>query len=111
MLWRAKGNLRRLRAALGQSLLIIGTFGARDGAGLPQTAPPDGGVDQTLAALEVPVVLLDLRRGSAAAIAWLDELRPFRANFTSQLDVRVGEAFDALVLFETLTPAHQIADR
>jgi hypothetical protein len=34
-----------------------------------------------------------------------------RANFSSQLDVRVRGAFDALEFFQTLTLAHEIADR
>jgi len=101
---------QHLRTALGESLFVIGTIAARSGAGLPAGIPIPNCLEDALSALHLPLLLLDLRRAARdpGAAAWLDQTRPLRANFSSELDINVHQAFDALVFTEELTPARTI---
>jgi erythromycin esterase len=56
--------------------------------------------------------VLDLRAASreADALAWLDARRPIRANFNTELDINLRQAFDALVFIDRVTPARKIFD-
>jgi erythromycin esterase len=98
---------QHVRSALGNSLVIIGTCAAESGDGLPVGAPLENSVEASLSKLGLPLFVLDLRRAAhdPGALAWLDERRPLRANFTTQLDVDLREAFDALIFMDRLTPA------
>jgi erythromycin esterase len=98
---------QHLRSALGNSLVIIGTSAARSGDGLPAGPPSENNVEAALAKVGLPLFVLDLRGAvhDPGALAWLDERRPLRANFVSELDVDLREAFDALVFMDRLTPA------
>ena len=98
---------QHLRSALGNSLVIIGTSAATSGEGLPAGPPLEDNVEEALANVGLPFFVLDLRRAAndPGALAWLAERRPLRANFVSELDVDVGDAFDALVFMDRLTPA------
>ena len=97
-----------LRSAFGKDLVIIGTSSAAHPPGLPPWVPDAGNLDAALARVGLPQYLLDLRaaRADRAATAWLAERRTLRANFTTSLTVSPGQAFDALVSIEALTPAH-----
>jgi erythromycin esterase len=101
---------QHLRAALGESLIIIGTSAARSDAGLPTGIPIPNCLEDALAELGSPFALLDLRGAARdpGAAAWLNRTRPLRANFTSELDINVHQAFDALVFIEELTPARPV---
>ncbi len=103
---------QHLRAALGGNLIIIGTLGAHNGAGLPAGPPIGGSVDAALDTLGLPLFVLDLRAAAREpdALRWLDTPHPVRANFNTELDVGLREAFDALVFIDRLTAARKIAD-
>jgi erythromycin esterase len=100
-----------LRAHLGRQLLIIGTLAEHNGPGLPVGRLIPGSMEAALERLGVPIFALDLRtaQGDAGARGWLDERRPIRANFDTQLDVVPARAFDVIVFMDTITPA--IANR
>ena len=96
-----------LRTQLGTQLIIIGALAANNGLGLPTGRPIPGSVEATLERLNVPLFAVDLRtaHGNAGASAWLDERRPIRANFDSQLDVVPARAFDVIVFMAEIGPA------
>ena len=100
---------QNLRAALRDSLLIIGTVAAHSGGGLPEAGPPENSVDEALAGLGLPLFALDLRGATrhSGAIAWLDQRRPLRANFDSELDINLRDAFDLLVYIDRVNPARK----
>ncbi len=102
---------QHLRSALGNSLVIIGTSAAKAGNGLPVGLPIENSVETALANVGLPLFVLDLRVAAQdpEALAWLGERRPLRANFDSELDVDLREAFDALVFMDRLTPAQKNA--
>jgi len=97
----------RLRDRLGGRLLIIGTLAAHSGHGLPAGRPIPGSVEATLERLRIPRFFLDLReaQGNDGAVAWLEERRPIRANFDTEMDVVPARAFDVLLFMDSLTPA------
>jgi hypothetical protein len=97
---------QHLRAALGEFLFIIGTSAARS-AGLPARIPIPNSLKDALSELHMPLFLLDLRGAARnpGAAAWLDPIRPLRANSSSELDINLHQAFDALVFINELTPA------
>jgi erythromycin esterase len=103
---------QHLRAALGGNLIIIGTLGAHNGAGLPAGPPIGGSVDAALDTLGLPLFVLDLRAAAREpdALRWLDAPHPVRANFNTELDVGLREAFDALVFIDRLTAARKMGD-
>jgi erythromycin esterase len=103
---------QHLRSALGNSLVIIGTSAGKSGDGLPVGLPLENSVEAALAKVGLPLFVLDLRGAvhDPGALAWLGERRPLRANFASELDVDLREAFDALVFMDQLTPARKNAD-
>lgn len=103
---------QHLRAALGGSLVIIGTIAAHSGAGLPAGVSLENSADEALSKLALPLFVLDLRGATrnAGAVEWLGERRPIRANFSSELDVSLREAFDALVFMNRVTPARKTSD-
>ena len=103
---------QHLRAALGGNLIIIGTLGAHNGAGLPAGPPIGGSVDAALDTLGLPLFVLDLRAAADEpdALRWLDAQHPVRANFNTELDVGLREAFDALVFIDGLTAARKMGD-
>ncbi len=96
-----------LRARLGRQLVIIGALAAHDGPGLPIGHPIPGSVEDELARLHVPLFALDLRaaRGDTGAWGWLEERRPIRANFDTELDVVPASAFDVIVFMNDIGPA------
>ncbi len=102
---------QHLRAALGGNLIIIGTLGAHNGAGLPAGPPIGGSVDAVLDTLRLPLFVVDLRAAAREpdALRWLDTPHPIRANFNTELDVDLREAFDALVFIDRLTAARKMA--
>jgi erythromycin esterase len=101
---------QNLRAALGGSLVIIGTIAAHSGGGLPEGGPLENGMDDSLARLGLPLFALDLRgaRHNPGALGWLGERRPLRANFDSELDISPRDAFDLLVYIDRVHPARQM---
>jgi erythromycin esterase len=103
---------QHLRVALGESLIIIGTSAAHSGSGLPEGPALENSVDAALSKLGLPLFVLDLRAASreADALAWLDARRPIRANFNTELDINLRQAFDALVFIDRVTPARKIFD-
>lgn len=96
-----------LRAGLGDRLVIVGTASAGNGAGLPPPSPDSAGADAALARVGPPLFALDLRpaRRDDAVAGWLAAKRSLRANFTTELSVPLGTAFDVIVFLGTLTPA------
>lgn len=94
---------QHLKAAAGERARIIGFSSAINGSGLPNGGAPAGSLDQALSRVGQPRFLLDLRE--ARGLPWLSEARSLRANFTTEIEIRVPEAFDALVFMERLTPA------
>jgi erythromycin esterase len=96
-----------LRARLGKRLLIIGALAAHNGPGLPADRPLPASMEAALERLDVPLFALDLRpaRRNAGAGDWLDERRPIRANFDSQLHVAPARAFDVIVFMNEIGPA------
>jgi erythromycin esterase len=100
---------QNLRAALRNSLLIIGTVAARSGGGLPEAGPLGNSVDEALSGLGLPLFALDLRGATRhpGAMEWLDQRRPLRANFNSELDIDLRDAFDLLVYVDRVNPARK----
>jgi len=66
-----------------------------------------------LARVGVPRFVLDLRasRTDAAAASWLAQRRNLKANYETFLTLVSGEAFDAILFVDTLTPAHKTPSR
>ncbi len=98
-----------LRDALHVSLVIVGTVAAHSGGGLPERGLLGNSIDQALSGVGLPLFALDLR-GAARdprAIEWLDERRPLRANFESELDINLRDAFDVLVYIDRVNPARK----
>jgi erythromycin esterase len=100
---------QNLRAALGDALLIVGTVCAHSDGTLPQGGPPRDSVDEALSEIGLPLFALDLRRATrdSGAIEWLDQRRPLRANFDSELDINPHDAFDWLVYIDRVHPARK----
>ncbi len=98
---------QHLRRQLGTQLVIIGALAAHNGPGLPGDRPIPGSVEAALERLNVPLFALDLRaaRSNTGARDWLDERRPIRANFDTQLDVVPAQAFDVIVFMNEIGPA------
>ena len=98
---------QNLRSELRESLVIIGTVAAHSGGGLPEGGPLDKSVDEALSRLGLPLFALDLRAAprDSGAIEWLDERRPLRANFDSELDIDLRDAFDLVVYIDRVNPA------
>jgi erythromycin esterase len=103
---------QHLRTALGETLFVIGSSAARSGAGLPAGAPLANCAEDALSQVGLPLFLLDLRRATRdpGARAWLDQTRPLRANFSTELDINLHQAFDAVAFIDELTPALKISD-
>ncbi|HEX9889341.1 MAG TPA: erythromycin esterase family protein [Nitriliruptorales bacterium] len=96
-----------LRAALGQDYRPIGTtFASLDG-GVETQAASAGTIDAVLAAVGVPLLLVDLRTiGNAPAAAEaLGRIRRMRLQ-GGQVELTVGTAFDALVHVHELHGMH-----
>lgn len=102
-----------LRRAFGKSLLIIATSSATASAGLPTPEPLEDSIDDTLARVGLPKMLLDLRmaRQDKAALAWLSTQRPLRANIDSHFLITPSTAMDVLVFLGGLTPAMPSSDK
>lgn len=98
---------QHLRRDLGATVRIVGTIAASNDAGLPPAFPLPGSAEDLLANLHVQTLLLNLRdaAGNAEVSRWLSQERPLRANFSTQLDVPLGSAFDALIFQDHVTPA------
>ena len=98
-----------LRAELRDSLVIIGTVAAHSGGGLPEGQPLGNSVDETLSQLGLPFFALDLRGATrdSGASEWLGERRPLRANFDSELDINLRDAFDLVVYMDRVNPARK----
>jgi erythromycin esterase len=103
---------QHLRAALGETLFIIGSSAARSGPGLPAGAPLANCAEDALSEVGPPLFLLDLRRAARdpGARGWLDQIRPLHANFSTEMDVNLHHAFDAVAFIGELTPALKISD-
>ena len=97
-----------LRAALGKSLVIIGTSVAQSEASLPVGARLDNDADDVLADVGPSLFVLDLR--GAKALDWMRQTHSLRANFSSNFDVNLQDAFDALVFIRRVTPARTIPE-
>ena len=98
---------KHLRMQLGRRLIIIGALAAHNGPGLPIGRPIPGSVEAALERLDVPLFALDLRaaQNNTDARDWLDERRPIRANFDTQLDVVPARAFDVIVFMNEIAAA------
>ena len=94
-----------LRNSFGAGLRVIAMLGADSSGALPQGPPPAASLEAAIQKVGSPLLLLDLHRADAAAREWLQQPHPVRANFTSQMDVAPGKAFDAVVFIDRLTPA------
>jgi prolyl oligopeptidase len=80
-----------LRAALGKALVIVGAGSGHVGA-----------VDGVLSRVASPPFLLDLRGAPPAVTPWLKRPLSLQANYTTEMDVALGEAFDAMIYFDRL---------
>lgn len=98
---------RHLRSALGKDLVIIGVSAAENGPGLPAAPTSQESVEVALGRLGLPTLLLDMRGAAefSAVASWLGQLQSMRANYTTQMVVPLGEAFDALVFIDRLNAA------
>ncbi|MGH8198812.1 MAG: erythromycin esterase family protein [Steroidobacteraceae bacterium] len=96
-----------LRTQLGRELRIIVTLAAHSEGGLPAGHPIPDSVEVSLESLRRSFFALDLHgaRGNEGAMAWLDERRPIRQNFDTELDVVPARAFDVVVFTNTVTRA------
>jgi erythromycin esterase len=90
---RAMGSY--LRATMSDSLAIIGTLAATDA--------PDS-AEAILARLGRPPFLLDLHKAACdkPAAAWLSQRRAIRANFDTELDIQLRNAFDAIFYLDRI---------
>jgi erythromycin esterase len=98
-----------LRRAFGKRLLIIAMSSATTSGGLPTPHPVEDGIDDALARVGLPRMLLDLRtaRQDPAALAWLSRQRPLLGE-TNGL-ITPSTAVDAFVFVNRLTPAIAMA--
>lgn len=96
-----------LRRAYGKDLLIIAASSLSAAAGLPSPEPLEDSIDDTLARVGMPRMLLDLRtaRQDPAALAWLSRQRSLHANISSHVLITPATAVDAFVFTRELTPA------
>jgi erythromycin esterase len=102
---------QHLRAALGKDLLIVAASSAAPPpAGMPDAQPP-GSLDAALAAVVRGDFMLDIRAGRTApsVSSWLARDRTIRANFTTEMMLPPASAFDAVVVFDRLSPVTRIA--
>lgn len=98
---------QHLRTTLGKDLVIIGTSSSTNGPGLPAAPSEAASIDAALARLGLPHFILDLRAAPHTTIPWLQHLQSLRANFTTEMEVSLPDAFDALVYFDQLRAAGQ----
>lgn len=98
---------RHLRSALGKDLVVIGMSAAENGPRLPSAPSSQESVEVALGRLGMRTLLLDMRGAAEfpALASWLGQLQSMRANYTTQMLVPLGEAFDALVFIDRLNPA------
>lgn len=98
-----------LRAALGNSLLILAMLSPSDRSGLPETSLPSPSLEGALSRLEPDYYLLDIRkaRGYPPAAVWLAQTRSVRANYSTENLIVPATAFDAVLFVRRLTPAAQ----
>ena len=94
-----------LRRALGKRLVIIAMSSATTSPGLPTPHPAEDGIDEALARVGLPRMLLDLRlaRQDPAALAWLS--RPHLLFGETNALITPLIAVDAFVFVDRLTPA------
>jgi len=100
-----------LRRAFGKRLFIIAISSASTSGGLPTPHPAEDGIDDALARVGMPRMLLDLRmaRQDPAALAWLSRKHPMMGETNSL--ITPSTAADAFVYVDKLTPAIQSADK
>lgn len=101
---------QHLRDSFGASLRVIGILGATNSEGLPQGPMPAGAIEGALQQLNEPLLFLNLRNANDTAARWLQQVRPIRANFSSQMDVAIDRAFDGVVFIDQLSPARHAAE-
>ena len=91
---------QRLRPALGDGLVIVGTVGG-------SKPPADrASIDSTLARARLPRFVVDLRSPAAAGVrAWLAAEQGLGVNGDATIVLRPASAFDVLVYLGPLTPA------
>lgn len=97
---------QHLRAALGKDLLIVAASSASPPpAGMPDAQPP-GSLDAALAATGRGDFMLDIRAARTAprVSSWLARDRTIRVNFTTEVMLPPVSAFDAVVVFDRLSP-------
>jgi erythromycin esterase len=101
-----------LRRTFGKDLVIIATSSSTASAALPTPEPLDDSIDDTLARVGLPKMLLDLRtaRQDNAAFAWLSTQRPLHANISTHQLVTPSTALDLLVFLGGLTPSIPSSD-
>ena len=90
-----------LRRALGDSMVVVGSAGGGRAATMPGT------IDAVLAHVGRAPFFLDFRRArsDAAVLDWLKAEHRLGINGDATIVLRPATAFDALVYFESLTPA------
>ncbi|MBY8823833.1 erythromycin esterase family protein [Sphingomonas colocasiae] len=101
---------QHLRAALGKDLLIVAASSAASPpADMPDAQPP-GSLDAALSAAGRGDFILDLRTARTAprVSSWLARDRTIRANFTTEMLMAPASAFDAVVVFDRLSPVVRI---
>jgi erythromycin esterase len=96
-----------LRRAYGKSLLIIATSSATASAGLPTPEPIGDSIDEALARVGLPTMILDLRtaRQSTGAFAWLSTQHPLHSNISTHDLITPSTAVDVFFFVDRLTPA------
>lgn len=96
-----------LRRTFGKSLLIIATSSSGASAGLPTPEPLEDSIDDALARVGLPEMLLDLRtaRQDKAAWSWLSTQHSLHANISTHQLVTPSTAVDVFVFLGGLTPA------
>ncbi len=82
---------QHLRAKLGKDLVIVGASSGNAGT-----------VDALLSDLGLKHFMLDLRAAPRFASSWLQRPQSLSANYTTEMEATPGQAFDAVVYFETL---------
>jgi erythromycin esterase-like protein len=105
-----------LKVALADEIFIIGASAvvrasAADIPGGGCSASPTCTLDAALERAGLPHFFLDLRslRRVPELACWLDAVRPMRTNYDTEVLLRPGKAFDALVFFGSLTPCQRTA--
>ena len=96
-----------LRRAFGNDLLIIAASSATSSGGLPPPEPIEDNIDDALARVGLPRMILDLRTAQQdpEAIAWVSKQRALHRHISSHVLITPATAVDAFFFVDGLTPA------